>query len=106
VRGRVLVGLAARKEDDSGHRCRHVLVEALQRHVGDLVDRGTVGRFVTGQDHVRLEQRAAEIESLIVQLRVDSLQHAAGGLAALADRMRPVLQDLGLHDRDDVGFLA
>src|SRR5207244_9012776 len=46
------------------------------------------------------------IEALIVQLRVDRLEDAAGCLPALRDRVRAVLQHLRLDDRNDVGFLA
>src|SRR5207253_3842854 len=66
----------------------------------------TIRGVVAGQNHVRLQERAAEIEPLIVQLRVDRLENTAGCLPALRDRVRAVLQYLRLDDRNDVGFLA
>ena len=83
-----------------------MLVEALQRHVGDFVDGGAVGRFVAREHHVRLQQRAAEVDSLVMELRVHPLEDAAGHNPALRDRVRAVLQDLGLDDRDETGLLA
>ena len=74
--------------------------------LGDLVDTGSVGRFVAGEHHVRLEERPGQLDALVVQLGVDRLEHAAGRLRALLDRVRPVLKHLRLDDRDDPGLLA
>ena len=74
--------------------------------VGDLVDAGAVGRLVAGEDHVRLEQRPLDVDALVEQFGVDGGEHAGGDEAAALDRVRPVLQHLGLDDRDDSGLLA
>ena len=76
VRGRVLVGLASGQEDDSGHGRGHVTIQALERRVRDVVDRRTIGSFVAREDHVRLQQAPTELDPLVVQLRVERLEHA------------------------------
>jgi hypothetical protein len=106
VRGRVLVRLAAGEEDDPGHRGRHVLGEAVERRRRDLLDAGAVGRLVAAQHHVRLEERPGEVDALVEQLRVDRGEDARGDDAAALDRVRAVLQDLRLDDRDDARLLA
>ena len=87
VRGRVLVGLAAGEEADPRHRRRHVPVEDVQRPLGDLVDAGALGGLVAGEHHVRLQHRAAEIDALVVELRVERLLGPSGRLRALVDRV-------------------
>src|SRR4029078_6859265 len=52
------------------------------------------------------EQRPGQLDALVVQLCVDGLKHPAGRLRALLDRVRPVLKDLGLDDRNDPRLLA
>ena len=83
-----------------------MLVQNLEGPVGDLVGTGSVRCLVAGQHHVRLEERPGQLDALVMQLRVDGLEHAAGRLRALLDRVRPVLEHLRLDDRDDPGLLA
>src|SRR5207253_5143630 len=61
---------------------------------------------VAGEHHVRLQKGAAEIEALIVQLRVHRLEDSAGRLPALRDRVRAILQNLRLDDWNQAGLLA
>jgi hypothetical protein len=106
VRRRVLVRLAAGEEDDPGNRGRHVLRQRVQRRRGNLVDAGAVARLVAGEDHVRLEQRPLDVDALVEELGVDGREDARRDEAAPLDRVRPVLQHLGLDDRDDSRLLA
>ena len=89
-----------------GHRRRHVLVEALERPLGDLVDAGAVRRLVAREHHVRLEQRPEDVDALVEQLRVERVEHAARDVVAALDRVRAVLEHLRLDDRDDARLLA
>ena len=62
-------------------------------------------RLVPREHHVRLQQGAAELDALVVQLGVERLQGAAGGLRARLDRVVAVHQHLGLDDRDETRLL-
>ena len=106
VRRRVLVGLAARQEDDARHRRRHVLHVALERPLGDLFVAGAARGLVPGEDHVRLQQRPEDVDALVEQLGVDRVEDAARHVVAALDRVCAVLQDLRLDDRHDAGLLA
>src|SRR5947207_14418019 len=83
-----------------------MLVEALERRLGDLVDACAVRRVVARQDHVRLQMRSAVLDPLVVELGVEGLQDAPGRLRALLDRVLAVLEYLGLHDRNEAGLLT
>ena len=83
-----------------------MLVEALERPVGDLVDASAFARVVSRQDHVRLEQRAEDVDPLVEQLPVDGVEDERGDVVAALDRVRAVLEHLGLDDRDESGLLA
>ena len=84
VGGRVLVALAAGEEHDPRNGCRDVAVEHLERPLCDLLDPRPGGRLVAGQDHVRLQERPAKLDPLVVKLGVEGLERPAGRLRALA----------------------
>src|ERR1039458_1819412 len=106
VRGRVFVRLSAGEEEDAWYGGRHVLVEALEGPISDLLVAGTVGRLVAGEHHVRLQQRAEDVDALVEELRVERVEHARGDVVAALDRVRAILEYLGLDYRDDSGLLA
>src|SRR4051794_34661068 len=90
VRCRVLVRLTAGEEDDARHGRRDVLVEALERPVGKVLDARAVRSFVPGEHHVRLQQRAEDVDALVEELRVERVEHAARDVIAALDRVRAV----------------
>ena len=53
--------LAAREEDDPGHGRRHVVAQAAERRLGDLVDARLLRAVVAGEHHVRLQQHPLEL---------------------------------------------
>jgi hypothetical protein len=63
--GRLFLALPTRQEDDAGHRSRHVATEAANGLVRDLLVRDLVRRVVARKDHVRLEQDAFGLHTLI-----------------------------------------
>ena len=65
-----------------------------------------VGQPLPGDHHVRLEQRPAQVDVLLVELGEDRAQRAPGHLVADLDRVVGVHQHLGLDDRHEPGLLA
>ena len=65
---RVLVGLAAREEDDAGHRGGNMPLEAADRLRGNLFVRRLLGALVARQHHVRLQQDALRVDALVAEL--------------------------------------
>ena len=63
VLGRLHLGLAAGEEDDAGDRGRYDALEAVDGCLCDLRGGRLVGAALSGDDHVRLEQRALKIDA-------------------------------------------
>ena len=51
-----------------GTAAGHVVAEAAQRALGDLVVRRLLGAVVAREDHVRLEQHPLELDALVAEL--------------------------------------
>ena len=77
-----------------------------RRVAGDVVVGGLRTGAVARQHHVRLEEDALERDPLRLQRGEHGLEHRVGDLVRALDGVRPVLEDLGLHDRHDARFLA
>mmetsp|Transcript_6120 Transcript_6120/g.15799 ORF Transcript_6120/g.15799 Transcript_6120/m.15799 type:complete len:316 (-) Transcript_6120:339-1286(-) len=105
VRGRLLLALAAAEEHYARNGGRHRAAQRLHRQRG-RVARVHLGGLRARQDHVGLKQRALQQHVVVVEGLV------AGGDDALRDggthvnAVRPVGQDLRLHDRHQPVLLA
>ena len=65
--------------------------------------------LLTGDDHVRLQDHALEVDARVVQLAEHRTQRPFGDAGALVDivrRMLAIHQHLGLDDGNDMRFLA
>ena len=80
--------------------------EALERELGDPLRRGLLRAVLAGDHHVRLQQCAAQVDALDVELVKGPLEGARRDVVAPLDRVVGVHQHLGLDDRDDPGLLT
>ena len=70
------------------------------------VRRGLLRAALAGDHHVRLQQGAAQVDALDVELVKGPLERARRDVVAPLDRVVGVHQHLGLDDRDDPGLLT
>ena len=77
VLGRLVVALSAAQKHDARHGGRHGAHQAVEGARGDIVRVGALGGVRAGDDHVRLEQRAGQVDALAGEFVVGAVQRAS-----------------------------
>lgn len=107
VERRLLLCLPARQKHHARDRRRHDAPQHAQRaRRDDLRGRLWVGALGALHDHLRLEQRRLERDAAAPERGDARGDHALRGGAERVSRVRPVDEQLRLHDRHQSGGLA
>ena len=62
--------------------------------------------FFAGGNHVDFEKEGAEVDVLAGELGGEGVENVAGNFKRLLDGIVAVIDDFGLDDGDEAGFLA
>ncbi len=80
--------------------------QAAQRGRCDLLHGGLLGTIFSGDHHAGFQEHAFQPDALLEERVEDRMEHRTRDLLAAFDGMRPIHQNLWLHNRYDALFLA
>lgn len=106
INRRLLLGLPARQERDSGYGSGYVTLQSGDRCMRDVSGRVLGRARLPGGDHVRFQQRSLQENVMVGQRLVDERENRLGDLLGAVQVVIAVGEDLGLDDRDDAVHLA